>query len=82
MTLLPSVRQQRFGHRARKTCYTCLNSVGLLKLSRGNVESCYFSKASDQGQLGELVAKLCYREDKSYIWLGFLKKAMLSGFQC
>lgn len=48
--------------------------MGLLKLSRGNVESCYFSKASDQGQLGELVAKLCYREDKSYIWLGLKKK--------
>lgn len=28
---------------------------------RGNVASCYFSKASDQGQLGELVAKLCNR---------------------
>lgn len=24
---------------------------------------------SDQGQVRELVAKLCYRENKSYIWL-------------
>lgn len=39
---------------------------------RGNAESCYFYKANDQGQLGGLVAKFCYREDKSYIWLGFL----------
>lgn len=52
--------------------------------SRGNVESWYFSKGSDQGQLGELVAKLCYREDKSYIWLALKKKkkkVMLSGLQ-
>lgn len=86
VTLLPSVRSSPCGNKglgcglqARKNSY-CLNSVDLLKLSRvlmrlrRNAKSCYSCRPSDQGQLWELVAKLCYREDKRYIWLGLKKK--------
>lgn len=71
------------GLQARENSY-CLNSVDLLKLSRvlarlrGNAKSCYSCQASDQGQLWELVAKLWYREDKSFIWLGLKKQKQKS----
>lgn len=98
VTLLPSVRSSPCGNKglgcglqARKNSY-CLNSVDLLKLSRvlmrlrRNAKSCYSCRPSHQGQLWELVAKLCYREDKRYIWLGLKKKKkkvmVHSGLQC